>query len=54
MEKIEKKLNRFRNGIIFDTLITVDIREKVGVGLTVTEIFECVLFKEKFKIPSPR
>ena len=42
MEK--KEVNRLRNGIITDTLTSIDIHEIAGIGGTVFEIFEGVFY----------
>ena len=48
----EKKIeiNRMRNGYIIDTLTSVDIQEIVKIGGKVKQIFEGVIYREKFKI----
>ena len=44
------KINRMRNGYIIDTLTSVDIQEIVKIGGKVIEIYECVIFRENFKV----
>ena len=39
-----------RNGYIIQTLTSVDIQKVVKIGCKVIEIFEGVIFREKFKI----
>ena len=50
-EKVQKiEVNRMRNGIIIDTLTSVDIQEIVKIGGTVIQIYEGVIYRENFKI----
>ena len=52
MENVEQKeVKRLRNGIVLDTLASVDIQEIARIGRSVIEIFEGVLYQEKFKAP---
>ena len=48
----EKKIeiNRMRNGYITQVLTTVDNQEIVEIGGRVIEIYECVIYRENFKI----
>ena len=49
MENVEQKeVKRLRNGILINTLASVDIQEIVRNGGSVIEIFEGVLYQEKF------
>ena len=50
-EKVKKiEVNRMRNGYIIDTLTSVDICEIVKIGGKVIEIYEGVIYREKFKV----
>ena len=50
-EKVKKiEVNRMRNGYIIDTLTSVDIQEIVKIGGKVVEIYECVIYRENFKV----
>ena len=50
-EKVQKiEVNRMRNGIIIDTLTSVDIQEIVKIGGRVIQIYEGVIYRENFKI----
>ena len=50
-EKVKKiEFNRMRNGCIIDTLTSVDIQEIVKIGGQVIEIYEGVIYREKFKV----
>ena len=50
-EKVKKiAVNRMRNGYIIDTLTSVDIQEIVKIGGQVIEIYEGVIYREKFKV----
>ena len=50
-EKIQKiEVNRMRNGIIIDTLTSVDIQEIVKLGGKVVQIYEGIIYRENFKI----
>ena len=52
IEKVDKTgVNRFKNGIITDTLKSVDIQEIVGIGATIIDIYVGVLYKENFAFP---
>ena len=48
----EKKIEiiRMRNGYIIDTLTSVDIQENVKIGGKVIQIYEGVIYREKFKL----
>ena len=48
----EKKIeiNRMRNGYIIDYLTSVDIQEIIKIGGRVIEIYEGVIYREKFKV----
>ena len=48
----EKKIetNRMRNGYIVDVLTSVDIHEIIKIGEKVIEIYEDVIYREKFKV----
>ena len=48
----EKKIeiNRMRNGYITQVLTSVDIQEIVKIGGEVIEIFEGVIYREKYKV----
>ena len=48
-EKEKMEFNRLRNGYIVNTLTSVDIQEIVKIG-EVIEIYECVIYRENFKI----
>ena len=39
-----------RNGYIIDTLTSIDIQENVKIGRELIEIYEGVIYREKFKI----
>ena len=50
-EKVNKtEINRMRNGYIVDTLTSVDIQKIVKSGRKVIEIYDCVIYRENFKI----
>ena len=50
-EKVKKlEVNRMRNGYIIDTLTSVDIQKTVKIGGKVIEIYEGVIYREKFKV----
>ena len=50
-EKVENvEVNRMRNGYIIDTLTSVDICEIIITGGRLIEIYEGVVYREKFKI----
>ena len=50
-EKVKKlEVNRMRNGYIIDTLTSVDIQEIVKIVGKVTEIYQAVIYREKYKI----
>ena len=51
-KKNEKKtqINRLRNGYLIDHLTSVDIQEIVKIGGKVIEIYEGVVYREKFKV----
>ena len=44
------EVNRMRYGYIIDTLTSVDIQEVVKIGRKVIEIYEGVIYREKFEI----
>ena len=46
--KIE--INRMRNGYVVDTLTSVDIQQIVQIGGKVEEIYESVIYREKFGV----
>ena len=48
----EKKIeiNRMRNGYIIDYLTSVDIQEIVEIGCRIIQIYEGVIYREKFKV----
>ena len=46
--EIENK--HMRNGFIIDTLTSVDVQEIVKIGGKVKEIYEGVIYREKFKV----
>ena len=50
-EKVKNmEVNKMRNGYIIDTLTSVDICEIVKIGGKVIEMYEGVIYREKFKI----
>ena len=50
-EKVKNvEVNRMRNGYIIDTLTSVDIQEIVKIGGKVIKTYECVIYRENFKI----
>ena len=48
----EKKIetNRMRKRYIIDTLTSVDIQEIIKIGGKVIEIYECVIYRENFRV----
>ena len=50
-ERVNKiELNHVRNEYIIDHLTSVDIHEIVKIGGKVIEIYECVIYREIFKV----
>ena len=50
-ERVNKiEINCMRNGYIIDTLTSVDIEEIIKIGGKVIEIYEGVIYREKFKV----
>ena len=50
-ENVKKpEINRMRNGYIIDTLTSLDIKEIVGIGGKVIQIYEGVIYREDFKL----
>ena len=43
------EVNRMRNGYIIDTLTSIDIQEIVKIEGKVIEMYEGVIYREKFK-----
>ena len=46
----KNEINRMRNCYIIDTLTSVDIQEIVTIVGKVFEIYEGVIYREKFKV----
>ena len=44
------EVNCMRSGYIVDTLKSVDIQEILKIGGKVIEIYECVIYRESFKM----
>ena len=54
-EKVNKiEVDRLRNSYIIDTLTSIGIQEIVKIGGRKIEIYEGVIYRENFKIPSFR
>ena len=50
-EKVKKlEVNRMRNGIIIDTLTSVDIQEIIEIVGRVIQIYEGIIYRDNFKI----
>ena len=50
-ERVNKiAIHCMRNGYIIDTLTSVDIQEIIKIGVKVIEIYEGVVYREKFKV----